>query len=72
MLQIIKEYEKITGKKVNLNYAILLQKIRCYGGMADGLADNDNQRLKRAEEWLQTLNNLIEKFKINNQEKNSK
>ncbi len=68
MLQIIKEYEKITGKKVNLNYAILLQKIRCYGGMADGLADNDNQRLKRAEEWLQTLNNLIE----NNQEKNSK
>ncbi len=59
MLKIIEEYEKITGREVNLNYAILLQRIRCYGVMADGLIGNKSYRVEMGEKWLAVLKNSI-------------
>lgn len=55
-LKLINEYEKLADREVNLNYAILLQKIRCYGGMAAGLVSGKNQSVERSERWLKVLN----------------
>ena len=55
--KIIKKYEEITKRKVNLKYAILVQKIKCYGGIIYCLNENDEKNIKMFEEWLDYIKN---------------
>ncbi|MBQ4084352.1 MAG: aminoglycoside phosphotransferase family protein, partial [Alphaproteobacteria bacterium] len=50
------KYEEITGRKVDLSYALLLQKIRCYGGILES-KEND-QSTARYRRWLERLERI--------------
>lgn len=49
-------YEEITGKYVDLAYALRLQKIRCYGGILE--TEENGQSPARYRRWLERLKNI--------------
>lgn len=56
------QYERLTGERVNLKYAFLVQKLRCYCGMAE---NKDNlHRLARYNRWLTSLEANEEKWEL--------
>ena len=50
------KYEEMTGKSVDLSYALLLQKIRCYGGILE--SEENGQSPTRYRRWLERLKNI--------------
>ncbi|MFV0626555.1 MAG: aminoglycoside phosphotransferase family protein [Alphaproteobacteria bacterium] len=46
-------YEQISGRKVNLEYAEVIQKLRCYGGILNNY--NDSKRVARYNRWLKYI-----------------
>ena len=55
VLNIVDEYQKLTGRKVNLKYAILVQKIRCYGAILWSIIEKKEYKIPTYEKWLEKL-----------------
>lgn len=53
ILKVAQAYQKISGIDISLKYALLIQKLRCYGGIAEN--PKDEKRFARYNGWLMAL-----------------
>lgn len=51
----IKEYEKLSNRKVNIEFVLNIQKVRCYGLLVDFIKENNKKYIELFKEFLKKL-----------------
>lgn len=63
-LMTIKEYEKLSNRKVDLKFALNIQKIRCYGLLVDFIKENNEKYIKLFITFLRNLELITNKITL--------